>query len=98
MLELRGGSTDIAVQVVANGSSFESFLTFRDALIRSPALLSSYNKMKQARAGMDPESYRDRKSSFIEGVPEGRQRFGGKRDARSASASASGNTGSEGGE
>ena len=68
MLELGTGEPGIAVQVVANGSRFESFITFRDALIKSPELLSRYNELKETCSGMDHESYRDKKSAFIEHV------------------------------
>ncbi len=68
MLELEANDPGIAIQVVANGSRFEFFITFRDALIQSPELLSSYNQLKERCSGATQESYRDKKSSFIESV------------------------------
>ena len=68
MLELGANRSDVAIQLVGNGSKFEFFIAFRDALIHSPRLLSSYNRLKESCAGMDYESYRERKSEFIEAV------------------------------
>lgn len=68
MLELGTEGPAVAVQLVANGSRFESFIKFRDALIQSPQLLACYNELKKSCAGMNPESYRARKSTFIEGI------------------------------
>lgn len=66
MLVLPDSRPDVAVQLVANGSQFESFIDFRDALLQSPGLLSRYNALKLECTGKDSESYRDVKSVFIE--------------------------------
>lgn len=68
MLVLPDNDPDIAVQLVANESRFESFITFRDALVRSQDLLTRYNALKLECSGMDQESYRERKAAFIEAV------------------------------
>jgi GrpB-like predicted nucleotidyltransferase (UPF0157 family) len=59
---------DVAVQVVANGSEFESFIDFRDKLRTSPNLVSEYNNIKQGAKSESQERYREIKSSFIKSV------------------------------
>lgn len=68
MMETHRYASAVALQVVENGSRFEMFLTFRDALRRDTALLCKYNDMKRACEGLDEECYRDTKAAFIEGV------------------------------
>lgn len=68
MLETDWYPTPVALQVVENGSRFEMFLTFRDALRRDAALLCQYNDMKRACEGLGEDCYRARKAAFIEGV------------------------------
>jgi RimJ/RimL family protein N-acetyltransferase len=59
---------EVAIQVVANGSIFENFLTFRDLLLCDGELRNSYHQLKQACAGYSDDDYRSKKSSFIEGT------------------------------
>lgn len=59
---------DLALQVVAQGSRFEFFMRFRDALRASPTLVGQYNEVKQSAASLSPEAYRDAKSAFIASV------------------------------
>lgn len=60
---------DVALQVVARGSEFESFfLHFRDALRADPILVTQYNQLKQQFAGSGEERYRAEKSRFIAAV------------------------------
>lgn len=59
---------DVGVQLVAQGSEFEFFLTFRDALRSDETLLDQYNQLKRDSSGLDAESYRANKSLFIEAV------------------------------
>ena len=61
-------SEDVAIQVVANGSEFESFLDFRDKLRSNPELIVKYNQLKFNCKGMAQDMYREIKSSFIESV------------------------------
>lgn len=68
MLEIDIHEYPVALQIVANGSEFEMFLTFRDALRDSEVLLKEYNQMKQLCEGMRESCYRSRKSVFIENV------------------------------
>ncbi|CAK1713975.1 GrpB family protein [Vibrio crassostreae] len=59
---------DVALQVVANGSEFECFLTFRDKLLSAPALVEQYNALKMSCEGWPQEEYREKKAHFIEHV------------------------------
>lgn len=68
MLEIDSYRYPVALQVVANGSYFEMFLTFRDALRESEGLLREYNQMKYLCEGISEDYYRSRKSAFIEKV------------------------------
>ncbi|MCG9546081.1 GrpB family protein [Vibrio sp. Isolate33] len=61
-------SDDVALQVVANGSEFECFLTFRDKLRAAPALVEQYNALKMSCKGWQQEEYREKKATFIEYV------------------------------
>lgn len=53
MLETSSYEVPVAMQVVANGSQYEMFLTFRDAVKRSKSLLEEYNQMKHLCEGMN---------------------------------------------
>lgn len=64
MLEERSGE-DVALQVVANGSEFEFFITFRDKLRQNPDLIGRYNELKKHCEGFDQDAYRRMKSEFI---------------------------------
>ncbi len=68
MLEIDSYQYPVALQVVANGSRFEMFLAFRDAIRKSEALLREYNQMKYLCEGISENCYRSRKSEFIEKV------------------------------
>ncbi|MEO3715452.1 GrpB family protein [Roseateles flavus] len=59
---------DLALQIVARGSSFEDFLRFRDALRREPALVAAYDAVKRAHADQGEDAYRAAKARFIESV------------------------------
>ncbi|WP_210473425.1 GrpB family protein [Vibrio crassostreae] len=67
MLESTSGD-DVALQVVANGSEFECFLTFRDKLRANPALVQQYSTLKISCEGWPQEEYREKKADFIEHV------------------------------
>ena len=68
MLEIDSFEYPVALQVVANGSQFEMFLKFRDALRDSEVLLKEYNQMKELCEGMSENYYKSHKSEFIENV------------------------------
>jgi GrpB-like predicted nucleotidyltransferase (UPF0157 family) len=68
MLETDQFGYDVAIQVVANDSRFEFFLTFRDRVRADPALLHAYNAIKRSHDGGDVEAYRAEKSAFIQRV------------------------------
>lgn len=57
-----------AIQLVAAGSMFKFFLTFRDALQQSEQLRQQYNTLKQKCVDYDEDQYRQVKSNFIESV------------------------------
>ena len=65
MLESTDASLDLAIQLVADDSSFENFIHFRDALLTDPSRLSAYNAMKRSCVGFTPEAYRRVKSQFV---------------------------------
>ncbi|MDR5866124.1 GrpB family protein [Halomonas koreensis] len=67
MLESTSGD-DVALQVVAKGSEFEFFLEFRDILRANAALVQQYNELKMSCEGLSPETYRNKKSAFVEHV------------------------------
>lgn len=59
---------DVAIQVVVRGSEFEDFLKFRDLLNNDPKLVDRYNQLKLESIDLDPDTYRLKKSAFIESV------------------------------
>lgn len=62
---------DLALQIVAQGSPFEDFLRFRDALRREPALVAAYDAVKRAHWDQGEDAYRAAKARFIESVLAG---------------------------
>jgi GrpB-like predicted nucleotidyltransferase (UPF0157 family) len=58
----------VGIQLVAIGSKFEFFRTFRDRLRQSPELRERYNRLKKECADLDEKGYRTIKSQFIESV------------------------------
>lgn len=56
---------DVAFQIVVTGSKFTFFLTFRNKLIASPALVDEYNQLKLQCSHLDHDQYRAIKSDFI---------------------------------
>jgi GrpB-like predicted nucleotidyltransferase (UPF0157 family) len=59
---------EVALQVIAEGSQFEFFMRFRDALRADLHLVEQYNQLKTNFAPMGSQCYRDEKSKFIEAV------------------------------
>lgn len=59
---------DVAFQIVVTGSKFTFFLTFRNKLIASPALVDEYNQLKLQCSHLHPDQYRAIKSEFISRV------------------------------
>lgn len=72
MLETRKYASDVALQLVENGTRFETFLQFRDLLQSDATLLNEYNAMKRACEGLDEDRYRRTKACFIEGLLKAR--------------------------
>lgn len=68
MLEIDEYELPVALQVVENGSEFEMFLTFRDAVRRNENLLRAYNQLKLSCTEASETCYRERKRAFIENV------------------------------
>ena len=68
MLEIDIHEYPVALQIVANGSEFEMFLTFRDVVRNSGELLREYNQMKHLCEGTSERCYRLKKGEFIEKV------------------------------
>ena len=68
MLENSAHEYPVALQIVANGSEYEMFLTFRDRVRQSKSLLKEYNQMKYLCEGMSENTYREHKSAFIDKV------------------------------
>ena len=68
MLEWHNQDEEHAVQLVAQGSPFEMFIVFRDALLACPALVDEYNQVKLNAAHLSATEYRAAKSIFIERV------------------------------
>ncbi len=60
-----------ALQVVAAGSRFDMFTTFRDALRAQPALVARYNQLKTDAANGTEDAYRAAKAAFIREVLDG---------------------------
>lgn len=57
-----------AIQVVARGSKYSFFLSFRNALNSDEHLVEQYNALKMSCVEATQEQYRERKSQFIRGV------------------------------
>lgn len=60
--------SDVAIQLIEQGSQYEFFITFRDELNKDPSLVKKYNDLKLSSTGLSPEDYRSKKSEFIEKV------------------------------
>jgi GrpB-like predicted nucleotidyltransferase (UPF0157 family) len=71
MLESPNTDIDLALQVIAKGSKFEFFMTFRDALRNDPLLVQKYNEIKLRHETLDAAQYRAAKGEFIEEVLRG---------------------------
>jgi GrpB-like predicted nucleotidyltransferase (UPF0157 family) len=59
---------DLALQIVATGSSFEDFLHFRDALRADASLVAAYDEVKRRHWAAGEDAYRAAKARFIESV------------------------------
>jgi GrpB-like predicted nucleotidyltransferase (UPF0157 family) len=63
---VRNVPIDVGIQLVALGSRFSFFITFRDQLRRSALLRADYNRLKIDSACLGPAAYRRAKARFIE--------------------------------
>ena len=68
MLLAPQAAIDTALQVVAQGSKYEFFMHFRDALRADPRLVAQYNDIKKTHAHAGATRYRQAKAAFIEHV------------------------------
>lgn len=68
MLVPVGAQDEHAVQLVAERSEFDFFVTFRDLLRADPLLVEAYNTIKRNASSLDEEGYRQAKSAFIKRV------------------------------
>jgi len=59
---------DVAFQIVVKDSIYIFFLTFRNKLMDSPALVKEYNQLKLECSHLDHDQYRAIKSDFINRV------------------------------
>jgi len=59
---------DVAFQIVVTDSVFTFFLTFRNKLMDSPALVNEYNQLKLECSHLDHDQYRTIKTDFINRV------------------------------
>ncbi|MGK7248789.1 GrpB family protein [Acinetobacter oleivorans] len=59
---------DVAFQIVVTDSVFTFFLTFRNKLMDSPALVNEYNQLKLECSHLDDYQYRTIKADFINRV------------------------------
>lgn len=59
---------DVAIELLAKGSTFRSFVTFRDYLRSSQDLVEQYNQLKLNCAALSMDEYRARKTHFIHQV------------------------------
>ena len=59
---------DVAFQIVVTDSVFTFFLTFRNKLMDSPALVTEYNQLKLECNHLDHDQYRTIKAGFINRV------------------------------
>ena len=64
--EASGYKLDVGIQLVATGSRFEYFRSFRDLLKRNATFRANYNRLKWASSHLNSTSYRRAKSRFIE--------------------------------
>ncbi|MFV5442712.1 GrpB family protein [Acinetobacter oleivorans] len=59
---------DVAFQIVVTDSVFTFFLTFRNKLMDSPALVNEYNQLKLECSHLNHDQYRTIKAIFINRV------------------------------
>jgi GrpB-like predicted nucleotidyltransferase (UPF0157 family) len=71
MLESTRPDISLALQLIEQGSEFEFFVIFRDALRRDANLVSQYNALKLETASLGEQGYREAKSEFIREVLQG---------------------------
>jgi GrpB-like predicted nucleotidyltransferase (UPF0157 family) len=71
MLVSLRSDVDLALQVIEEGSEYEFFILFRDALRMNRDLVRRYNQIKRESVHLGEEAYRNAKSRFIEQVLKG---------------------------
>ena len=59
---------DVAIQWVVKNAQWQSFLIFRDRLLKNQNLVMAYNQLKQDSQYLTMDEYRSKKAKFIESV------------------------------
>ena len=59
---------DVAIQLVVKNSQWQSFLIFRDRLLKNQNLVMAYNQLKQDSQYLTMDEYRFKKAKFIDSV------------------------------
>ena len=59
---------DVAIQLVVKNSQWQSFLIFRDRLLKDQNLVMAYNQLKRDSQHLSMDKYRCKKAKFIESV------------------------------
>lgn len=59
---------DVAIQLVVKNSQWQSFLIFRDCLLKNQNLVMAYNQLKHDSQHLSMDKYRCKKAKFIESV------------------------------
>ena len=59
---------DVAIQLVVKNSQWQSFLIFRDRLLKNQNLVMAYNQLKHDSQHLSMDKYRCKKAKFIESV------------------------------
>lgn len=59
---------DVTIQLVVKNSQWQSFLIFRDRLLKNQNLVMAYNQLKQDSQYLTMDEYRFKKAKFIDSV------------------------------
>ena len=68
-------SEDVAIQLITRNSQYEDFVKFRDILNQNQDLIIKYNQLKLESVGDSPDTYRSKKSKFIQEVLSRNSKF-----------------------
>lgn len=59
---------DVTIQLVVKNAQWQSFLIFRDRLLKNQNLVMAYNQLKHDSQHLSMDKYRCKKAKFIESV------------------------------